>query len=81
MVLLEHVLARLESEARTSGKSTLLVRLRPMLEGDELVESYKEIGESLQMSEGSVKVAAHRLPGPLPPDSSRGSRPDRRRPR
>ena len=28
-----------------------------------LVESYKEIGETLQMSEGSVKVAAHRFRG------------------
>jgi DNA-directed RNA polymerase specialized sigma24 family protein len=63
MVLLGHVLARLESEARRSGKSALLERLRPMLEGDDLVGSYKEIGESLQMSEGAVKVAAHRFRG------------------
>ncbi len=34
-----------------------------MLEGDDLNESYKEIGEALQMSEGSVKVAAHRFRG------------------
>jgi RNA polymerase sigma-70 factor (ECF subfamily) len=34
-----------------------------MLEGDDLVESYSEIGESLQMSEGAVKVAAHRFRG------------------
>ncbi len=63
LVLLGHVLARLESEARRSGKSDLLARLRPMLEGDDLEESYKEIGKSLQISEGSVKVAAHRLRG------------------
>lgn len=61
LVLLGHVLARLESEARRSGKSDLLARLRPMLEGDDLEESYKEIGKSLQISEGSVKVSAHRL--------------------
>jgi RNA polymerase sigma factor (sigma-70 family) len=60
-VLLEHVLARLESEVHRSGKFALLVRLRPILEGDKLVESYKEIGDALQMSEGAVKVAAHRL--------------------
>jgi RNA polymerase sigma factor (sigma-70 family) len=63
MVLLGHVLARLESEARRSGKSALLERLRPMLEGADLVESYREIGETLQMSEGAVKVAAHRFRG------------------
>jgi RNA polymerase sigma-70 factor (ECF subfamily) len=63
LVLLGHVLARLEWEARRSGKSDLLARLRPMLEGDDRAESYKEIGESLQMSAGSVKVAAHRLRG------------------
>jgi RNA polymerase sigma factor (sigma-70 family) len=63
MVLLGHVLARLESEARLSGKSALLERLRPMLEGADLVESYREIGETLQMSEGAVKVAAHRFRG------------------
>ena len=63
LVLLGHVLARLESEANRAGKSDLFDRLRPMLEGDDLVESYKEIGERLQMSEGSVKVAAHRFRG------------------
>lgn len=61
--LLGHVLARLESEANRAGKSDLFDRLRPMLEGDDLVDSYSEIGESLQMSEGSVKVAAHRFRG------------------
>ena len=41
----------------------LLVRLRPLLEGDKLVESYKEIAETLEISEGAVKVAAHRFRG------------------
>jgi DNA-directed RNA polymerase specialized sigma24 family protein len=63
ILLLEHVLARLESEASGSGKSALLARLRPMLEGADLDESYKEIAETLQMSEGAVKVAAHRFRG------------------
>jgi RNA polymerase sigma factor (sigma-70 family) len=62
-VLLGHVLARLESEVRDSGKSALFAHLRPQLEGDELVESYEEIGNALQMSEGAVKVAAHRFRG------------------
>lgn len=62
-VLLGHVLGRLESEVRGSGKAALFARLRPLLEGDELVASYREIAESLQMSEGAVKVAAHRFRG------------------
>jgi RNA polymerase sigma factor (sigma-70 family) len=63
MVLLGHVLARLESEASRGGKSELFQHLRPMLEGNDMLDSYKEIGETLQMSEGSVKVAAHRFRG------------------
>ena len=63
MVLLGHVLTRLESEAIRAGKSDLFDHLRPLLEGGDLAESYKQIGQSLQMSEGSVKVAAHRFRG------------------
>jgi RNA polymerase sigma-70 factor (ECF subfamily) len=62
-VLLGHVLARLESEANRSGKSKLFSHLRPLLERDDLSESYKTIGEALRMSEGAVKVAAHRFRG------------------
>ena len=61
--LLRLVLARLESEADRGGKSELFARLRPLLEGDGPAESYREIGEALGMSEGSVKVAAHRFRG------------------
>jgi RNA polymerase sigma-70 factor (ECF subfamily) len=63
LVLLERVLARLESEANRAGKSELFAHLRPMLEGEDLAESYKTIGEALRMSEGAVKVAAHRFRG------------------
>ena len=38
LVLLGHVLARLESEANRAGKSDLFDRLRPHLEGDDIVE-------------------------------------------
>jgi RNA polymerase sigma factor (sigma-70 family) len=61
MVLLDHVLARLESEATRGGKPELFSQLRPLLEGHDLSQSYQQIGEALQMSESSVKVAAHRL--------------------
>jgi len=61
LVLLGHVLTRLESEANRGGKSDLFAHLRPLLEGDDLAESYKQVGAALHMSEGSVKVAAHRF--------------------
>lgn len=61
MVLLEHVLNRLESEAARGGKSELFSQLRPLLEGNDLTESYQQICETLHMSKTAVKVAAHRL--------------------
>jgi hypothetical protein len=62
-VLLGYVLARLESEAGLAGKADLFNHLRPLLEGEDLAESYRSIGEALRMSEGAVKVAAHRFRG------------------
>jgi DNA-directed RNA polymerase specialized sigma24 family protein len=59
--LLGLVLARLETEAIQSGKGELFTRLRPMLEGDDRSESYGEVGVAVGLSEGAVKVAAHRL--------------------
>ena len=44
-----------------AGKAALFDRLRPMLEGDGQAGPYREIAASLGMSEGAVKVAAHRL--------------------
>jgi DNA-directed RNA polymerase specialized sigma24 family protein len=59
--LLGHVVARLEVEAARSGKVELFTRLRPMLEGDDQAESYSAVGTAVGLSEGAVKVAAHRL--------------------
>ena len=59
--LLGHVLSRLEAEAAESGKVELFTRLRPMLEGDPGAESYSDVGMAVGLSEGAVKVAAHRL--------------------
>jgi RNA polymerase sigma factor (sigma-70 family) len=61
MVLLGHVLARLQSEAGRARNSNLFERLRPILEGEDRADSYKEIGATLGMTEGAVKVAAHRF--------------------
>jgi DNA-directed RNA polymerase specialized sigma24 family protein len=59
--LLGIVLTRLETEAVQAGKGELFTKLRPMLEGDARSASYSEVGSAVGLSEGAVKVAAHRL--------------------
>jgi DNA-directed RNA polymerase specialized sigma24 family protein len=59
--LLGHVLGRLEGEAVEAGKGRLFGYLRPMLEGDDRADSYRDVGTAVGLSEGAVKVAAHRL--------------------
>lgn len=61
LTLLEHVLRRLEDESARSGKSALFDQLRPALQGDHLAPSYRDIAAALGMTEGAVRVAAHRL--------------------
>jgi RNA polymerase sigma-70 factor (ECF subfamily) len=61
--LLGRVLARLEAEALDRGQGVIFDRLRSTLEGHEPPDNYREIGAALGMSEGAVKVAAHRLRG------------------
>jgi DNA-directed RNA polymerase specialized sigma24 family protein len=58
LTLLGRVLERLEAEA---GKTALFARLRPALQGEDLAASYAAIGAELGMSDGAVRVAAHRL--------------------
>jgi DNA-directed RNA polymerase specialized sigma24 family protein len=61
LTLLERVFQRLEEEAAGSGKSALFDQLRPALQGDDLAPPYREIAAALEMAEGTVRVAAHRL--------------------
>ena len=61
LTLLDRVLERLEAEMGQAGKASLFARLRPALQGDALAPSYAEIGVELGMSDGAVRVAAHRL--------------------
>ena len=61
LTLLGHVLARLEAEAAAAGKAELFERLRPALQGDHLAPSARAVGAALGLSEGAVRVAAHRL--------------------
>jgi DNA-directed RNA polymerase specialized sigma24 family protein len=61
--LLERVLQRLAAEMDRAGRSALFDRLKPALLGDCQAPSYAEVAGALRMTEGAVKVAAHRLRG------------------
>jgi RNA polymerase sigma-70 factor (ECF subfamily) len=58
--LLEHVLSRLHAEMVADGKSALFEALKDTLTGVRSI-TYAAIGAELGMSEGAVKVVAHRI--------------------
>jgi RNA polymerase sigma-70 factor (ECF subfamily) len=60
LALLEQVLARLRDEMTAEGKAALFEALRSVLTGGQ-TSSYAEIAKELRMTEGAVKIAAHRL--------------------
>lgn len=59
--LLAKVLEHLRAECEASGKGGLFEALGPHLQGDRAGLPYAEIAARHGMSEGAVKVAAHRL--------------------
>jgi RNA polymerase sigma-70 factor (ECF subfamily) len=61
LTLLDRVLGRLRDEYAGSGKAELFDALKPLLGGPGTARPYRDIGEDLEMSEGAVKVAAHRV--------------------
>ena len=62
LTTLEQTLAELEAKSRSEGKVALFEALRPTLTADAVdATPYREIAENLDMTEGAVKVAAHRL--------------------
>jgi RNA polymerase sigma-70 factor (ECF subfamily) len=61
MALLDQVFARLRAEFADKGKDELFDRLRLCLLGEKDAVPYARVARELGMSEGSVKVAAHRL--------------------
>jgi len=61
LTLLEQVLSRLKTEYEKSGKAELFNTIESALTGSEKLPSYTEIGKKLDMTEGAVKVAVHRL--------------------
>jgi len=61
LTLLELVLARLRAEQVRDGKVKLFEELKTTLTGERGALRYAEIGARLNLSEGAVKVAVHRL--------------------
>lgn len=61
LTLLAEVREALERQWRLAGKADQFTRLSPYLTGAPAVDSYRQAGEALGMSEGAVKVAVHRL--------------------
>jgi len=59
--LLDRVLERIEEEYSGSGRRTVFDQLRVFLLGEKAPGGYAQVAASLQMTEGAVKVAAHRL--------------------
>ena len=59
--VLEQVFDSLRREYADAGKGTLFGQLKPFLGGDTDTVSYRDIATTLEMTEGAVKVAVHRL--------------------
>ena len=61
LTLLNQVFARLRGEFAARGKGLLFERLRVFLLGEKSAGPYADVAEEFGMTEGAIKVAAHRL--------------------
>ncbi|MGB5571778.1 MAG: sigma-70 family RNA polymerase sigma factor [Thermoanaerobaculia bacterium] len=61
LTVLERTLGKLEEKESTGGDATRFEKLRPYLVGEEPHLPYREVAEELDMSEGAVRGAVHRL--------------------
>lgn len=61
LALLQRTLERLQGEYEKSGKAALFERLKEYLTADRSKASYAQTAAELDLSEGAVKVAVHRL--------------------
>jgi len=61
IALIEKAHEVLREECRFEGKGELFEHLKIFLSAEETDLTYVEVGEALQMAEGAVKVAVHRL--------------------
>lgn len=59
--LLDQVMNRLSDEFRQNGKEEFFAILKPCLLGERTSQPYAALAAKMGMSEGSVKVAVHRL--------------------
>ena len=61
LVVLDRVLRRLRREWLDAGKKAEFDRLKVCLAGESPAGGYRELGQSLGLTEGAVKVTVHRL--------------------
>jgi RNA polymerase sigma-70 factor (ECF subfamily) len=61
MTLLERVLAQLRGEHENAGKAMSFDRMKDFLSGNQNATGYADVAADLNMTEGAVKVAVHRL--------------------
>ncbi len=61
VAVLDQAFSLLKSEYSATGKQALFSELAPCLQGSREALGYAELGTRLDMSEGAVKVAVHRL--------------------
>jgi RNA polymerase sigma factor (sigma-70 family) len=61
LTLLETVTSRLQAEYEQAGKRDLFAALNPCLVGDRTTQPYQELAKTLDLSEGAIKSAVHRL--------------------
>lgn len=61
LALLEQVLSKLRDEYEARGKTALFDQLKPVLTEGKGAVSYGQVAAETGMSEGAIKVAAHRL--------------------
>lgn len=61
LTLLDRAISKLKDEFDSSGKTELFESLKGSLGGESAADSYDEIAARLNMTEGAVKTAAHRL--------------------
>ena len=54
-------MSRLREECVANHKSDLFGKVESFLSGEKGEASYADVGAALQMSEGAIKVAVHRL--------------------
>ena len=59
LTVLEQAMSTLAAEYAATGKQPLFEELKPFISGED--EPYPELAARLQMSEGAVRVAVHRL--------------------